>query len=503
MKVAAEKITQEQKRASLRLSIRLTYAFVPLILLLIFIFRAAGFVFELAPMLWTVALAFALASLQLYLLKQNWLVDVSYGGLLSLLISLLIIWGIYNTGAIISPFVWVGIFGVVSETLNFGQKRGLRLALPYLVFLWGAFFLEAFDIHLHPQAQFVPGFDVHAFPRFIMVLLSGYTLLFVLLPVITGVLMGQIGEQKQQAMESAEESKKATRMALSMMEDLEAAKKDLEARVRDIEDSRRATLHLLQDIEEAKEDAQRHAEETKKLYDDLKVVDRMKTEFLSVISHELRTPLTPIKGYISMFLSGSFGVLPEGYKKGAEIIKKEADHLLGLIDGLLDVSRLERGKHVDVKKEPLSIRALAEELLEVMQPQFEARRISARLELPGDFPVLMADETKLRRLFTNLLGNALKFTPEGGWVKIAGSREGDQVRLQVADNGIGIASGALEKVFDKFFQVDSSFTRAAGGVGLGLPICKEIAEVHGGRMWAESDGPGKGARFCFTLPVGG
>lgn len=495
------KISRQQKIDGILLSIRLTYGFVPLIMLLILAFRAAGFIFDMAPMLWIVAVAFAFASLQLFLVRREWLVDLAYAGPYSIFVTLLIIAGIYHTGTIVSPFVWVAVFAVVSETLNFDLKRGLGLALIYLFFLWGTYFLCLSGIHVH--IEFIPGFDIHRFPLLAVALLCGYTLLFVLLPVITGMLIGQVNAESARALLSAEESKKASRMALSMMEDLEEAKKELEARVRDIEDSRRATLHLLSDVEQAKADAQRHAAETAKLYEDLKVVDRMKTEFLSVISHELRTPLTPIKGYISMFLSGSFGVLPEGYKKGAEIIRKEADHLLGLIDGLLDVSRLERGKHLAVNREPLSIKALLEELMDVMQPQFETRRINARLELSEDLPVLLADEPMIRRLFTNLLGNALKFTPEGGWIKIVGKKEDDQTQLQVVDNGIGLARKDLEKVFDKFFQVDTSFTRAAGGVGLGLPICKEIVEAHGGRMWAESDGPGKGARFCFTLPVGG
>lgn len=242
-------------------------------------------------------------------------------------------------------------------------------------------------------------------------------------------------------------------------------------------------------------------DEIKKLYDDLKAVDRMKTQFLSVVSHELRTPLTPIKGYVSLLLADA-GKMDEQHKRAVEIIGKEAEHLLKLIDSVLDVARMERGGALELEKEPVSLKALADDLAEVMRPQFESRQIKMEINLPEDFPALMADSTKLRRVLTNLLGNCLKFTPKGGCIRVAGVKEDDKAQIQVIDNGVGIARENLEKVFEKFYQVDSSYTRAAGGVGLGLSIAREIIEAHGGKIWVESDGLGKGSRFCFTLPIG-
>ena len=243
-------------------------------------------------------------------------------------------------------------------------------------------------------------------------------------------------------------------------------------------------------------------DETKKLYEDLKVVDRMKTQFLSVISHELRTPLTPIMGYVSMYLNEQFGKLSPEYKQSAEVIMKESKHLLGLIDSVLDISRIESGKTLELEKEPILIRAMVEELIEVFKPQIDTRQLKLEVEIPPDFPTLMADPAKLLRVFTNLLGNALKFTPVGGKIKIIGITGDNTVEMRVIDDGVGIAKENLEKVFEKFYQVDSSYTRTAGGVGLGLAIAKEIVESHGGKIWVESEGLGKGSKFCFTLPIG-
>ncbi len=242
-------------------------------------------------------------------------------------------------------------------------------------------------------------------------------------------------------------------------------------------------------------------DETKKLYEELKMTDKMKTEFLSVVSHELRTPLTPVRGYLDIILSGQMGPLTDDQKKALGIVYKENLHLQSLIDSVLDVSRLERGIQVVLQKSPILLKKLLTEIAEAMRPEFEARGIKLDVAPDLDLPAIVGDESKLHRLVTNILGNALKFTPRGGAVKVGGRREGDLVRIEIEDNGIGIASENLPKLFTKFYQVDSTYTRAAGGVGLGLAICKEIVEAHGGKIWAESGGLGWGTKIVFTLPV--
>lgn len=229
--------------------------------------------------------------------------------------------------------------------------------------------------------------------------------------------------------------------------------------------------------------------------------EKMEREFLSMVSHELKTPLTPINGYITLFLNEQFGPLTPEYKKAARLIQQEGKHLLGLIDSVLDVTRIETARMGELDKEPLSVRFLINDVLEVMAPQFKEREMTVEAALPENFPTVQADAVKLRRVITNLLGNAVKFTPQKGGVKITGEEVSGQVLIRVVDSGLGIAKENLEKVFEKFYQVDNTYTRTAGGLGLGLTIAREIIEAHGGKMWAESDGLGKGSRFCFTLPI--
>jgi PAS domain S-box-containing protein len=249
------------------------------------------------------------------------------------------------------------------------------------------------------------------------------------------------------------------------------------------------------------EDTTAARDEMTKLYEDLKVVDRLKNEFLSITSHELKSPLTPIYDYADILQKELLGPVNEKQKNALGIVKKQSEHLLKIIESLLEASRIEHGKPLKLEKEPVSFGDLLKEIIKVMQSQFDSRQIKLETDLPEDFPTLLTDPGKLSHLMTCLLENALKFTPKGGWVKVLGARKDDSVEIQVVDNGIGLAREHLEEIFRRFFQVDTSYTRIAGGVGLGLTIAKEIIEAHGGKIWAESEGLGKGSRFCFTLPI--
>jgi len=261
-------------------------------------------------------------------------------------------------------------------------------------------------------------------------------------------------------------------------------------------------LSILEDATEARDEEKKRTEEINRLYEDLKGVDTMKTEFLSVISHELRTPITPIKGFTSMLLSNQMGPLTEAQRNAITVVAKEGEHLLGLIDSILEVSRLERGKAIDIVKEPVLISSLVKELVDVLRPQYQERNISFGVDIPDNFPTILGDAGKLRRLLTNLVGNSMKFTPHGGKIQITGTKKEGYIEMQVIDNGIGIAKENIGKLFQRFYQVDSSYSRSAGGVGLGLSIAKGIVEAHGGKIWAESEGPGKGTKIIFTLPLG-
>lgn len=267
--------------------------------------------------------------------------------------------------------------------------------------------------------------------------------------------------------------------------------------------SLKSSNQLEQSLKES-EAARTELEQSRKILKEdmakLKVVDRMKTEFLSMVSHELRTPMTPIKGYLTLISSGKFGALSPEQKSALNIIADQSEHLHSVIGSILDLSRIELGKPVPVNKILVSIKTLIEETVEAMR--IKAREQGLALAVEGaKAPKIMADPIMLKRVLANLIDNALKFTPRGGEIKIRAFADDSSIRVEVADNGIGIPREHLEKIFEKFYQVDASSTRAAGGMGMGLPIARELVELHGGKLWAESEGLGKGSKFIFTLPV--
>jgi len=235
---------------------------------------------------------------------------------------------------------------------------------------------------------------------------------------------------------------------------------------------------------------------------ELRKVDQLKREFLSVVSHELRTPLTPIKGYLSLLLNGEMGDLDPRQKEALNVILKQSNHLHDLIDSVIDISRIETGRPLELKKEPLFLDEVIKESVAASIPAFAGKEIEVKMEFQPDHFALMADRKKLLRVMDNLLGNALKFTPARGSVTISIEKGDKQIKVVVVDTGIGITSQYLEKIFDRFYQIDTSYTRSSGGIGMGLAIAREIIESHGGRIWAESEGLGRGSRFCFTFPIG-
>ena len=247
-------------------------------------------------------------------------------------------------------------------------------------------------------------------------------------------------------------------------------------------------------------------------------LDRMKSDFVAIVSHELRTPLTSIKMFTSNLADEVEGPVTEGQRECLARMTKNLDRLSRLINDLLDLSKLEAGK-MKMKIAPLSVRETLRSIAEVFEPGAGTKGIKLDLKLPRSLPVLWADSDRVDQVLTNLLGNALKFTPEGGTITVEAhhrppepakrvaapdqrsplSGEG-YIVVSVTDTGPGIPAEDVARVFDKFYQTDHSMTRKTGGTGLGLPICKEIIAKHGGQLWAEST-VGEGATFTFELPA--
>lgn len=231
--------------------------------------------------------------------------------------------------------------------------------------------------------------------------------------------------------------------------------------------------------------------------EDAKKIEIAKDEFLAMITHELKTPLVPIQGYSDILLGEHLGVLNKNQKERIEVIRSSAASLLQLISDLLDAQKLELGQ-LRIKKSNNNLRDTIENTILVMQPQAMADKITITSHVDHDIYGYY-DEERIIQVLTNLIKNSLKATPpKTGRIEIFVKENPDEIQVSVKDNGKGIPQDAIDKVFKKFYQVDTSSTRESGGSGLGLSICKGIIDTHGGRMWVTSE-LGKGTEFWFTL----
>jgi two-component system sensor histidine kinase/response regulator len=232
----------------------------------------------------------------------------------------------------------------------------------------------------------------------------------------------------------------------------------------------------------------------------LKELDKMKSDFVSNVSHELRTPLTSIKGSVDNMLDGLTGSLNEKQVRYLARIKSNSDRLSRLINDLLDLSRIESGR-VEVRSTTLSLTALAEEVAEHLRSLAAEKLIT--IEVPSTNPQVTAwaDRDKVTQILINLIGNAVKFTPQNGKVTVALEKNSDDyVQISVDDTGPGILPEEKNKIFSKFYQLADVDKQKPKGSGLGLAISKALVEMHGGRIWVESE-VGKGSTFSFTLPA--
>ncbi|MGH2523678.1 MAG: ATP-binding response regulator, partial [Anaerolineales bacterium] len=223
-------------------------------------------------------------------------------------------------------------------------------------------------------------------------------------------------------------------------------------------------------------------------------MDQMKDELVNVVSHELRTPLASVLGFAELLLTRDF---PEAKRRQViETIYKEAERLSALINEFLDLRRLESGA-LPFAFTPVNLAELAQSV--VAHYALGQRQHDLQLDVPEALPLVHADPVQLGQVLRNLLDNAFKYSPNGGRVTLAARAMGDTVRVTVHDQGLGLPAGAIPRLFERFYRVDSSDRREIGGTGLGLSIVKEIIRAHGGQVWAESPGPGQGSTFGLAL----
>ena len=227
----------------------------------------------------------------------------------------------------------------------------------------------------------------------------------------------------------------------------------------------------------------------------LEAAERRRLELVGNVAHELRTPIANLQGYLEGVLDGVVEPSPETMA----FLLSETSRLRRLVDDLQELSRTE-ARQISISLRPVKAAYLLEVAANRMAPQFVEKELLLEVSAPPGLPEVMADEDRAVQVLTNLLSNALRYTPSGGRVAVGATRIDGSVRFQVRDTGIGIAPEQLPLVFERFFRVDKARSRAAGGSGIGLTIARSLVETMGGRIWAESPGPGKGATFFFTLP---
>ena len=229
----------------------------------------------------------------------------------------------------------------------------------------------------------------------------------------------------------------------------------------------------------------------------LEEAESLRQRLIGDVTHELRTPLTTIKGSMEGLIDGVLPATPEMFEQ----IYHEADRLARLVNDLQELSRVEAGAY-PLEIRPLDLAIPVKSVLKRMSPLFEEKNIALHVDLPKTPLRVLADSDRTIQILTNLLANALHYTPSGGEVWIHAERGKDEARVLVRDTGRGIPPEHLPRLFTRFYRVDSSRSRAAGGgSGIGLTVAKHLVEAQGGRIWAESEGKGKGSAFYFTLPL--
>jgi histidine kinase len=229
----------------------------------------------------------------------------------------------------------------------------------------------------------------------------------------------------------------------------------------------------------------------------LEQTEQMRLQLLGDFSHELRTPLTAIKGSMEALIDGVLPAVPATFEQ----IEQEADRLQRLVNDLQELSRVEAGAY-ELDRHPMSVEDLVQIALQRIEQQVRTKNISLTSHLSPGLPSIQGDQDRLLQVLLNLLSNACQYTPPDGAVHVQAGLQGDEVVISVKDNGIGIPAEHIRQLFTRFYRVDKSRSRqAGGGSGIGLTIAKHLVEAHGGRIWVESAGPGKGSTFCFALPV--
>ncbi len=229
----------------------------------------------------------------------------------------------------------------------------------------------------------------------------------------------------------------------------------------------------------------------------LRELENLRSTFLSIITHELQTPIAIIKSYADTMLRDDVSWDKETIVDSFATIEEESDRLSKLVNNLLYASRIEAGG-LEMRRSPVHLPTVARRVAHRLEPKLDSRTVE--IDFPEDFPPILADEERIESVFSNLIDNSIKYSPDKGAIAVSGRVNGDKVNVSIHDQGMGIPAREIDKVFDRFHRADNSLTRQSQGAGLGLYICRSIIKAHGGDIWAESKA-GEGSCFTFVLPL--
>jgi len=356
-------------------------------------------------------------------------------------------------------------------------------------------------IHQHPRFEKTPIIFVTALHVTDLDKLKGYELGavdYVYVPVVPAILRSKVSvlvELHQKRLElqrvnatlekaNAELAEANSTLQAEKTRELQALNQTLEAANTRLADANRIL--------------QAEMAERERLEQALRAADRKKDEFLAMLAHELRNPLAPLRNALARLQRT--GLSEEGTAQSIAMMTRQITLLSRLVDELIDISRITSGR-IELMKEPVDLQTIVDGALEVARPLIEQRGHRLSLTLPEHPVELGADRTRVAQVLSNLLHNAAKYTEPNGDISLTAATEGEEIVISVRDSGIGIEPEMLTKIFDMFMQVDRSFERSQGGLGIGLTLAQRLVELHGGRLEARSEGLGQGAEFTVRLPI--